>query len=350
MDDDEDTRCRGCGTNFASYRTLQLHRVHSQTCGRKRKLVEDMDDENSDGDGAVDQLLPPEGVNDMQTDGMLADYAALEEMQLRIEQRIREQRGDSFHPVPKPFSSFTESINLAALHPDGYFGNRAAFDGNNSEFLFGMHFVENPRNTVDAVNTLRDLLKRDDFRIDDVVMDQKTRMKKLYAMINEKDKFQKVPLFKDLSMADRGVQVPFYVRSLHAAACRLVDRFDATEFDLLLNPILNDDGVRVYNREIASSDRLQRSKEWVSEKFGPEVVTLPLTLGWDGVRALCTNVVPCLYRLFTMICTNLLQCFVQIFYKYLCKSCTTCCTNIVKVNAQILYKYCAIRLLCMYRN
>ena len=41
-------------------------------------------------------------------------------------------------------------------------------------------------------------------------------MKKLYAMINEKDKFQKVPLFKDLSMADRGVQVPFYVRSLHA--------------------------------------------------------------------------------------------------------------------------------------
>ena len=102
----------------------------------------------------VDQLSPPEGVNDMHTDGMLADYAALEELQLRLEQRIREQRGDSFNPVPKPFSSFTESINSAALHPDGYFGNRAAFDGNNSEFLFGMHFVENPRNTVDAVNTL----------------------------------------------------------------------------------------------------------------------------------------------------------------------------------------------------
>jgi hypothetical protein len=181
----------------------------------------------------------------MHTDWTRADYAELKEMQRRLEQRIREQRGDSFNPVPKPFSSFTESINSAALHPDGYFKNSSAFDGNNSEFLFGMHFVENPRNTVDAVNTMRDLLKQ------------------MYAMINEKDKFPKVPLFKDLSMADRGIQVPFYVRSLHTAACRPVDRFDATAFDLLFNPILNVDGVRVYNRDMASSDRLQRSKEWV---------------------------------------------------------------------------------------
>ena len=60
MDDDDDTRCRGCGTNFVSYRTLRLHIVRSAACGRKRELVEDIDDENSDGDGAVDQLLPPE--------------------------------------------------------------------------------------------------------------------------------------------------------------------------------------------------------------------------------------------------------------------------------------------------
>ncbi len=138
MDDDDDTRCMGCGNTFVSYRTLRLHMVTSAACGRMRKLVEDIDDENSDGDGAVVQLLPPEGVNDMHTDGMRADYAALEELQLRLEQRIREQRGDSFNPVPKPFSSFTESINSAALHPDGYFGNRAAFDGNNSEIPVGV--------------------------------------------------------------------------------------------------------------------------------------------------------------------------------------------------------------------
>ncbi len=89
-DDDDDTLCRGCGTNFVTFRTLRLHIAKSASCGRKRKLVEDIDDENSDGDGAVDQRLPPEGVNDMRTDGTRADYAALEEMQLRIEQRIWE--------------------------------------------------------------------------------------------------------------------------------------------------------------------------------------------------------------------------------------------------------------------
>ena len=125
MYDDDDTRCSRCGTNFVSYRTLRLHIVRSAACGRKRELVED-------GDGAVDQLLPPEVVNDMHTDWMRADYSEFEEMQLRLEQRILEQRGDSFNPVPKPFSAFTESINSAALHPDRYFGNRAAFDGNSS--------------------------------------------------------------------------------------------------------------------------------------------------------------------------------------------------------------------------
>jgi hypothetical protein len=159
------------------------------------------------------------------------------------------------------------------------------------------------------------------FRIDDIVMDHKTRMKKLYATIVEKHKFQKVPLYKDLYLAARGIQVPFYVRSVYAAVCRLVDRFDATEFDLLLNPILNDDGDRVYNREIASSDRLQRSKAWVLKKFGPDVVTLPLSLGWDGVRSLwlyehCAVNVPTfyndLYNYFTNICANLVQSIVHI--------------------------------------
>ena len=79
-DNDDETRCTGCGTDFGSYRTLRLHMVKSADCGTKRKLVEDIADENSDGNGVVDQLSPPEGVNDMHTDGMLADYAALEEM------------------------------------------------------------------------------------------------------------------------------------------------------------------------------------------------------------------------------------------------------------------------------
>jgi hypothetical protein len=129
-------------------------------------------------------------------------------------------------------------------------------------------------------------LYRSIFRIDDVVMDHKTIMKKLYAMIDEQHKFQKVPLYKDVSLADRSMQVPFYVRSLYDALCRLLDRFDTTEFDLLLNLILNDDRDRVYNRDIASSDLLQRSKAWVLAKCGPDVVTPPLSLGWDGVRYL----------------------------------------------------------------
>jgi hypothetical protein len=73
-------------------------------------------------------------------------------------------------------------------------------------------------------------LYRSIFRIYDVVMDHKTRMKKLYAMIDEKHKFQKVPLYEkhkfrkvplynDLSLADCGIQVPFYVRSVYADLC-----------------------------------------------------------------------------------------------------------------------------------
>ena len=142
MDDDGHTRCRVCGTDFGTYRTYRLHMATSRSCGRKRKLVEDTD-ENSYGDGgAVDQLLPP-----------------------------------------------------------------------------------------------------------------------------------------------------------------------------------NEEGVRVYNREIYSSDRLQRSKAWVWGKFGSEVVTLPLYLGWDGVRFVvwlyknCAVIVPSLYKSCEKICTNLVKIFVQILYK-----------------------------------
>ncbi len=137
-------------------------------------------------------------------------------------------------------------------------------------------------------------LYRSIFRTDDVVMDHKTEMQKLYEMIDEKHKFQKVPLYRDLSPTDCGIQVPFYVRSVYAAVCRLVDRFDATQFDLLLNPILNDDGDRVYNREIASSDRLQRSKARVSDKFGPDIDTCCL-YPWAAMGYVlfgCTNIVP----------------------------------------------------------
>jgi hypothetical protein len=59
--------------------------------------------------------------------------------------------------------------------------------------------MENPRNTVHVVNKLRDLFKHGDLGIDDVVMDQKKKMKKRYAMIKVRDKFQKVALYRDLS-------------------------------------------------------------------------------------------------------------------------------------------------------
>jgi hypothetical protein len=85
--------------------------------------------------------------------------------------------------------------------------------------------------------------------------------------------------------------------------------------------MLSDEGARVYNREIASSDRLQRSQALVLATCGPDVVTLPLALRWDGVRFLwlyefCAVNVPTfyndLYNYFTTICANLVPSIVQI--------------------------------------
>ena len=329
--DYSDSTCPVCRTQFATYAGLRVHVTRSLNCNRKRKVVED----DCDGEGTeVDPFLPPPlPLNDIDNpDFTSVDYATFEGLRLRLLRRIVEQRGDSFNPIGKPFSSFTAVIELAALHPDGYFGNRTAFDGNMSEWLYGMHFVENPRASVDAVDKLRNLLKQPDFNMDDVVMSHKTRMQKLYATIDAKDKFQKVALYRDLSLADRGIQVYFYVRSLYAAICRLVDRFPGTEFDLQLNRVLNEEGVRVYNREIASTDRLKNTKAWVSYTYGPDVVCMPLYLGWDGVRFV---VALWLYRP----CTVLVQVIVQILYKLLYKYCTSYCTNIVQIIVQILYTY-----------
>jgi hypothetical protein len=81
-------------------------------CGNdlvSRKLVEDSA-ENADGDsGAADHLLPQEGVNYVHAELNRPLPSHLDELPLRLEQRIWEQRGESFNPLPKPFSSFTGS-------------------------------------------------------------------------------------------------------------------------------------------------------------------------------------------------------------------------------------------------
>jgi hypothetical protein len=329
MADDDDYSCRQCNKGFLCLRTLRHHQALSTKCGQKRKLDELIDDDApSDGDangGDGPQQLQGACSERNVEPGVGANYDGMEELRLRLAHRIAEQRGDSFNPPPKPFSSFNPSIECAAIDPRGYFANRKPFAGNESEYLYGMHFVENPRNTAKAVNRLRDLLKRPDFDIDDVKMDQKTRMKRLYATIDDKDKFQKIPLYRDLGLADRSTQVHVYVRSLYAAACRLVDRYDRSEFDLHLERVYKD-GVRVYNREICSTDRLQRTKAWVAEKYGTDVVTFPLYFGWDGVR-FCSLFVRCSYNNRTII--------VRLLYDF--------CTIIVRfLFVTILYDYCTV--------
>jgi hypothetical protein len=81
-------------------------------CGNdlvNRKLAEDSA-ENADGDGgAADYLLPQEGVNYVHAELNRPLLSHFDLLPLRVEQRIREQRGNSFNPLPKPFCSFTGS-------------------------------------------------------------------------------------------------------------------------------------------------------------------------------------------------------------------------------------------------
>ena len=322
-------QCAKCGTGFRDdLRAFRSHQVRSE-CSRKRKLAECFEDEGPaappSDDDEVEQ--PPSKEKEVHVHDRSAsrNYDRMEELRLRLQNRILKQRAGHFNPAPKSFLSFYPAIERAAIDPRGYFASRKPFNGNRSEFLFGMHFAENPRNTVKAANRLRDLLKSDGFDIDDVSMDQKTRMKKLYATIDEKDKFQKIALYRNLSIADRGVQVSFYVRSLYAAACRLISRFDASEFDFQLERVLNEDGVRVYNREIASTDRLQRTKAWVADRYGPDVITLPLYFGWDGVRRLygvCAMFIHLSYNICTFACTIFVHLLVQCLYIFLYNVCT----------------------------
>ena len=265
-------QCSKCNKVFLDLRALRLHEALAAQCGRKRKhdeLIDDVvqrDGDSNGGDGPQ-QLQSPSSEENVDP-SVSGNYDRMEELRLRLAHRIAEQRGDSFNPPPKPFSSFRGVIECAAIDPRGYFADRNPFAGNKSEYLYGMHFVENPRK----------LLKRQDFNMDQVTMDQKTRMKQLYATIDDKDTFQKISLYRNLALADRSTQVHVYVRSLYAAACRLVDRFERSEFDLQLERVYKD-GLRVYNREICSTDRLQRTKAWVAAKYGPDVVTFPLCFG-----------------------------------------------------------------------
>jgi hypothetical protein len=72
-----------------------------------RKLVE-VSAENVDGDsGAADHLLPQESVNYVHAELNRPLLSHCDALPLRIEQRIRGQRGGSFNLLPKPFCSFT---------------------------------------------------------------------------------------------------------------------------------------------------------------------------------------------------------------------------------------------------
>jgi hypothetical protein len=83
-------RCSVCGNDLVNH-----------------TLVEDSA-ENADCDsGAADHLLPQEGVNDVHAEVNRPLLSHFDELPLRLEQRIREQRGDSFNPLHKPFCAFT---------------------------------------------------------------------------------------------------------------------------------------------------------------------------------------------------------------------------------------------------
>ena len=89
-------------------------------------------------------------------------------------------------------------------------------------------------------------------------------------------------MYKDLNIADQCKPVDFHLRSVHVSVCRLIKKFRSTDFDKKLEiPMKN--GYRLYTKECASGNRIQRSKEWVREKFGDHTVAFPLAFSWDGV-------------------------------------------------------------------
>ena len=117
-----------------------------------------------------------------------------------------------------------------------------------------------------GANSMRDLFRDPRVIPSQISMYHNERIRLLYSLVDEKDRFQKVDLYANLDLADCGKQVPFYVRSVHAAVCRIITRYRKEDFDLVLERPRRD-GYHLYNREIASGDRTQRMKDWVKERI-----------------------------------------------------------------------------------
>ena len=279
--------CEECNVApFLEERHLNRHMTTRHPTGGKRKLA---DVNNSSGDERDDA---PRG----ESSSYVPIFNLRTSASGSFSSRVKSQFAGLFNSAPVPWEKYTDVITAAANNPGGYFANRVAFSGNHSEYLFGLTSIENPAITRSGGNNWRDLMKDPDFKPGDVTMDHNDRMAKLYATVSEENRFQKVPIYCDPADADQNRQVYTYVRSVHAAVCRLVDKFDKSFFDLELLVTMKDN-VRVYNREIASGNRTQRTKLWVKSTFGDDAVLLPLVFSWDGVSrcvSACLLVLRCL--------------------------------------------------------
>ena len=188
--------------------------------------------------------------------------------------------------LPKPdFKDSTKDITKANHEVNGYYYTQPPFMGSYSDKLIAM-WSSKFGMSCSAVNDLRDNILRDpEFRIYDVTMDAKKRNQRFNETVRPCDRMIHMPIYKDLSVSNKGEQKVLYVKNAYSAMSAIASRYPKRFWDLKLHKTPHAwNGKHHYNRNIASSKRGQLCRRYVQSKHGKDSIAFPVGLGFDKVR------------------------------------------------------------------